>query len=350
VTLIERPPGGDPSRRTPEFFAALNRGKRSVSLDLKRPEGREALLRLARKADALLEGFRPGTMKRLGLGPDVFATERPRVVYVSISGFGQDGPARDIPGHDLSYQALSGMLHRAIGDPAPEPPWLAIGNVVGGLVAAVGVLAALRSRDASGRGPYVDLSLFDALVSLMTVHLVPTINRSGPAYVPPEPGYGLFPTKDGRMLGLSIAGEDHFWASLCELAGLDDVARRTFAERIADREALARRLRAALAERTLAEWTPLLERASVPFSPVLGLGEVAAHPQVKARGMLVEAGTGTRRRTFVRQPLQIDGSRPGPRGPAPAVGEHTREALAAAGYTPKRIESLFASGTAFESG
>src|SRR5688500_7375140 len=104
VTLIERPPGGDPSRRTPEFFGALNRGKRSVSLDLKRPDGRDALLRLARRADVLLEGFRPGTMARLGLGPADLAKVRPKLVYVSISGFGQDGPARDIPGHDLSYQ------------------------------------------------------------------------------------------------------------------------------------------------------------------------------------------------------------------------------------------------------
>jgi crotonobetainyl-CoA:carnitine CoA-transferase CaiB-like acyl-CoA transferase len=211
------------------------------------------------------------------------------------------------------------------------------------------VLAALRSKARNGRGSYVDLSLFDSLVSLMTVHLVPTINGTGPAYVPLEPAYGLFRTADGKLLGLSVAGEDHFWASLCELTGLRDAATLTFAERTTDRERLASRLRTSLTKRTLAEWTPLLTAASVPFSPVRDLAEVADEPQVKARRMLVAAGTGRRRRTYVRQPLQVDGTRPGPRGPVPAVGEHTREALAAAGYTPKRIESLFATGAAYES-
>jgi crotonobetainyl-CoA:carnitine CoA-transferase CaiB-like acyl-CoA transferase len=220
VTLVERPPGGDPSRRTPAFFEALNRNKRSVSLDLKHPDGRAALLRLAAASDVLLEGFRPGTMARLGLAPDAFAAANPRLVYVSISGFGQDGPYRDIPGHDLSYQALSGMLHRQQGNGTPSVPWLAIGNVAGGLFAAVGVLAALHARQESRTAEYVDVSLLDSLVSLMTVHLVPSINHTGPAYVPPEPAYGLFRTSDGKLLSLSIAGEDHFWASLCAITGL----------------------------------------------------------------------------------------------------------------------------------
>jgi crotonobetainyl-CoA:carnitine CoA-transferase CaiB-like acyl-CoA transferase len=348
VTLIERPPGGDPSRRTPAFFEALNRNKRSVSLDLKHPDGRAALLRLAADSDVLLEGFRPGTMARLGLGPDALASANPRLVYVSISGFGQDGPYRDIPGHDLSYQAISGMLHREIESDTPAVPWLAIGNVAGGLFAAVGVLAALRARDASGEGGYVDVSLLDSLVSLMTVNLVPSINRTGPPYVPPEPAYGLFRTADGKLLSLSIAGEDHFWASLCALTGLERYASLTFSERLADRGALDGHLRTALAKRTLAEWSQILGASKVPFSPVLGLDEVANDPQVRSRGMLTEGGSGERRRTFVRQPVRVAGRPAIALLPVPEVGEHTRASLAAAGFTLGEIDALFASGVAFE--
>ena len=349
VTLVERPPGGDPSRRTPAFFEALNRNKRSVSLDLKHPDGRDALLRLASVSDVLLEGFRPGTMARLGLGPKEVSAVNPSLVYVSISGFGQDGPYRDIPGHDLSYQAISGMLHRQLESSTPDIPWLAIGNVAGGLFAAVGVLAALQARSVSGIGGYVDVSLLDSLVSLMTVHLVPSINNTGPAYVPPEPAYGLFRTADGKLLSLSVAGEDHFWASLCGVTGLDRYAGLTFAQRIAERAVLERRLRLALAKKTLAEWSAVLGASKVPFSPVLGLAEVADDPQVRARGMLTEGGSGARRRIFVRQPIRVAGRKNRALLPAPEVGEHTRSSLAAAGFTAAQIARLFASGVAFES-
>jgi crotonobetainyl-CoA:carnitine CoA-transferase CaiB-like acyl-CoA transferase len=348
VTLVERPPGGDPSRRTPAFFEALNRNKRSASLDLKHPDGRAALLRLAAASDVLLEGFRPGTMARLGLAPDAFAAANPRLVYVSISGFGQDGPYRDIPGHDLSYQALSGMLHRQQGNGTPSVPWLAIGNVAGGLFAAVGVLAALHARQESRTAEYVDVSLLDSLVSLMTVHLVPSINHTGPAYVPPEPAYGLFRTSDGKLLSLSIAGEDHFWASLCAITGLKRYAALTFPERIAQRAVLERRLQLALSKKTLAQWSDVLAAAKVPFSPVLGLDEVADDPQVRARGMLTEGGQGARRRVFVRQPVLVAGRSARPLLPAPEVGEHTRSSLASAGFTRAEIARLFAAGVAYE--
>ena len=319
VVLVERVAGGDPSRRDPPFFAALNRDKRSVALDLKRPEGRDAVLRLARKADVLLEGFRPGTMDRLGLGYRDVSRANPRVVYVSLSGFGHTGPYRDVPGHDLSFQALAGLLHREIGESRPALPWLPLGNLAGGLFAVIETMAALRARDSSGRGSHVDVAILDALVSLVTVPLA----TRGRASELRDPGYGLFAAKDGALVALSVWGEDHLWAALCRSIGLDRYASMTFAQR-ARAPRLAAALRRAIAARPLADWSKEWRRAGVPFAPVNDLEGVVRDPQVKAR-------------------RAVRTSRRGPR-----LGEHTRELLREAGYDARRIDALVASGVAAE--
>ncbi|SNR53656.1 CaiB/BaiF CoA transferase family protein [Blastococcus mobilis] len=331
VILVERPAGGDPARQFPAFHEALNRNKRSVTLDLKSSEGREALVRLARTADVLLEGYRPGTMGRLGLGPDVLHEANPRLVIASISGFGQDGPYRDRPAHDLSYLATAGMLHEYVsGDRTGPVGQLAIGDLASAMFATVGVLAALLQRATTGSGAHVDVSMTDGLVSWMSTQLVPVLNGEPLAGIEHEPGYGLYRTSDG-LITLSVAHEDWFWRPLCDVLGMQDVAALTGPERIAREDELRERIGTELATRTRDEWVAVLDAAGVPVGPVHTLEEVGDDPHVRARGLLVDIpADGVRpRRQHVRQPLLFDGVAPAPTRHVPALGEHTEEVLAA---------------------
>ena len=339
VILVERPTG-DPSRANPAFFASLNRGKESVALDLRSAAGREAFLTLAASADALVEGFRPGVMARLGLSHEELHELNPGLVYVSISGFGQSGPYAARPGHDLSFQALAGMLHDR--DAEGEAPWLSLGNLASGTFAVIGVLAGLVSRSQTGRGSYVDLAILDSLVSLMTAHLVPLLQGAPDAHVPPEPAYGLFATADGRVLALSIYGEDAFWRSLCEAAGLPRVAGLSMPERLAREPELRVLLADAIRARPYEEWASLLERDGIPFAPVNELGAVLTDPQVAARRMVVDVSTSSGAKQFVRQPLQFDGMGPGPRSDAPELGADTERVLTAAGCPDDIIHDVLA--------
>jgi crotonobetainyl-CoA:carnitine CoA-transferase CaiB-like acyl-CoA transferase len=350
VVVVERPAGGDPARQFPAFHESLNRNKRSVAIDLKSPDGREALLRLARTADVLLEGYRPGTMDRLRLGPAVLHEANPRLVIASVSGFGQDGPYRNRPAHDLSYQAAAGMLHELAADRRTGPvSTLAIGDLSSGMFAAVGVLAALLRRGQTGEGGYVDVSMTDGLVSWMTTQLVPVLNCDAAAGFQHEPGYGVFRTSDG-LLSLSVAHEDWFWTPMCAALGMDDVAGLRARDRIARKDELRERIATVLATRSRDEWVAVLDQAGVPVGPVLALEEVADDPHVKDRGLLVEVPADHRRpaRRHVRQPLVFDGVGPGPSRHVPDVGEHTREVLGAIGYADDELERLLASGAVAE--
>jgi crotonobetainyl-CoA:carnitine CoA-transferase CaiB-like acyl-CoA transferase len=332
VILVERPAGGDPARQFPAFYEALNRNKRSVALDLKSTDGRAALLRLVRTADVLLEGYRPGTMGRLGLGPDVLHEANPGLVIASISGFGQDGPYRDRPAHDLSYQATAGMLHEFVSQDRTGPvTQLAIGDLSSAMFATVGVLAALLKRTSSGKGAHVDVSMTDGLVSWMTTQLVPVMNGEPLAGIEREPGYGLYRASDG-LLSLSVAHEDWFWRPLCDVLGMRDVAALTGPERIAREEELRTRIGKELATRPRDEWVAVLDAAGVPVGPVNSLEEVGDDPHVQARGLLVDIpADGARpRRRHVRQPLLFDGVAAAPTRHVPGLGEHTEQVLAAA--------------------
>jgi crotonobetainyl-CoA:carnitine CoA-transferase CaiB-like acyl-CoA transferase len=349
VVLVERPNGGDPARAVSAgFFEGLNRNKRSLAVDLKRAEGREILVRLARDADVLLEGFRPGAMDRLGLGYDALRELNQGLVYVSISGFGQDGPLRDRAAHDLTYQGIAGLLYERVASrdvsPTPAP---AVGDLSAGMFGALAALTGLVQRSRTGRGCHVDVSMLDGLVSWMSALLVPAINGLGRVGLPRQPAYGLFETADRRLLSLSIAHEDRFWRALCEATGLgDEAATLDVAEREARVDELRARLAGRIAQRTLAAWTEDLGRADICFGPVNDLADVAADEQVVARQLVVElAGEGERpARRHVRQPLRFDGAGPGPRRHVPGLGEHTREVLAEAGVDADAIDDLIASG------
>jgi len=337
VVQVERPAGGDPARRYPAFHAALNRGKRSAALDLKDPDGVAAVRALAARADVLLEGFRPGVMDRLGLGPERLTAENPALVYVSVSGFGQSGPYRDRPAHDLSYQAMAGLLDPGATTPDTLPV-LSLADLTSGLFAAIAALTGLAGRaggggrDASGRdggarGGHYDVSMFDSLVSLMTTHLVPAANAAAPETLGDDPGYGCYPTGDGRWLSVSIAFEDHFWRALCGVLDLPGLADVDGAARVERRAELRAAIAGALGSRPLAAWEPELAAAGVPFGAVRTPTELLGDPHLLARGMLTRVSE----EIHLRQPLVIDGHAPGPRTGCPRLGEHTDEVLAEAG-------------------
>ncbi|MAA75483.1 MAG: CoA transferase [Salinisphaeraceae bacterium] len=322
VILVERPSGGDPARGFPEFFAALNRNKRSICLDLKSDAGRDSLCRLACDADVLLEGYRPGVMRRLGLDYESLAANNPRLVYVSITGFGQDGPYRDRPAHDLSYQAMAGLLFRQADSPGVVPD-LTIGDLSSAMFATVAVLAALQQRQRTGRGTYVDVSMTDGLVSWMGTQLGAVLN-DGPLFEPDrEPAYGVYRCSDDRCLSLSIAHEDGFWTRLCEVLELPDIAALKHAERITRTAELREQLAACLARRPRAHWAKILDEQDIPWGAVNSLSEVTGDKHFRARGLFTELDG----RHFVNQPLKFAGMSASINRPSPGLGEHTAEVL-----------------------
>jgi len=345
VILVERPRGGDPARQFAPFFEALNRNKRSIAVDLKSREGRAVVERLASRSDVFLEGFRPGTAERLGLGYETLTGINPRLVYASISGYGQDGPYRNRTGHDISYQGTAGMLFRQAREGRPNRvPDVAAGDLSAGMFAVIGVLTALLARERNEKGTYVDVSMTDGLVSWMTTYLTPTLNGEPLAPVGEEPGYGAFRCGDGKLLSLSIAHEDWFWRPFCETAGLADLADLASDERISRNSELRERIAAALSARTREHWLTTFDAAGVPAGPIYDLPDVVQDPHLRLRELFVQLpGTeGTRPSWHVRQPLRLRGFACGPTRPAPKLGEHTREVLLELGYPEEQIRALFA--------
>lgn len=341
VILVERPGGGDPSRRYDGHFAALNRNKRSVALDLKSRQGHEALMRLLATSHALIEGFRPGVMDRLGLGAERLRAERPDLVYVSVSAFGQSGPRMTVTGHDLSVQAAAGMLQLAGQKDGMTVPTLPLADIASATFAALGLVASLLTRERTSYGSTVDVSMFDSLVSWTTPWLVPAMNAMRQAPFPPaEPGYGVFSSSDERRFTLSIAGEDHMWMELCGLLALEDLRNLKEPEREGRRKEIVARLREAFAGRPWHWIERNLEQRKIAFGAVLDLDDVAGDAHVAARGMIVEVEEAGAARRYVRQPLLFDTCGGEVRRPCPALGEHTHEVMLELGYSPAEIAAL----------
>ncbi|QJY44496.1 CaiB/BaiF CoA transferase family protein [Pseudonocardia broussonetiae] len=332
VVQVERPQGGDPSRAFPGHHAALNRGKRSVALDLKTPSGLAACRALVARADVLVEGFRPGVLDRLGLSPADLTRDHPGLVVVSVSGFGQDGPYRDRPAHDLSFQAVAGLLDAE----APVVPQVALADVAAGLFAAIAALTGLAGRATGGRGGHYDVGMFDALVSFVVTRLVPVANGMPADALGQDPGYGLFATADGRWISLSIVFEDHFWRALCAVSGLDALAGLTAPERAARRDGVRAELARRIAAEPLAHWERVLPAAGVAYGAVQDLAGLVEDPHLRGRGLLqtVEG------RRHLRQPLVVDGTAPGPRSGVPGLGAHTGEVLREAGVAEETVAAV----------
>jgi crotonobetainyl-CoA:carnitine CoA-transferase CaiB-like acyl-CoA transferase len=274
VTKVE-PPGGDPMRAFPELFESLNAGKASRRVDLKTDAGRAEVLDLAAGADVVLEGFRPGVVERLGVGYSHVRERNPRVVYCSISGFGQTGPLADAPGHDLTYLAWAGALSPD-GTP-PVAPRIPVADLSAGMAAAHAVCAALVRRE----GAYLDIAIADVLATWTGPADARLQGMSGPTRA--IPGYGTFATADGGWVALGVLDENPFWAGLCTALGLDVHAALTFADRVARTQELQVAVSAAIATRPRAELVAQLLTAGVPCAPVLDRAGMLAleHFQVR---------------------------------------------------------------------
>lgn len=327
VVLVERPGSGDPTRAYPGFFDSMARGKRSVVLDLKTDGGRSVLWDLLETADVLVEGFRPGTMERLGFSPASVGDRHPRLLYVSISGYGQTGPNRLRSGHDLTYQAEAGVLYEHVPPaPPPPPPSLALGDLSAAMFAVQGVLAGMLRRERTGLGGHIDVAMVDCLSTLLAAHVGPVTNGTGPPGFPYEPGYGVFVTADGVHLALGVAHEDHFWRALCDVTGLGGERHLGAAARFADHGRLRRQLATAIARHTAPHWEHVLGAADVPYGRVRRLQDLPLTAQSVARETFT-AQDGPTSAVHVRQPLVFDGVAPGPRRGVPALGEHATEVL-----------------------
>ena len=333
VILVERPAGGDPSRRFVGLFAALNRNKRSVAIDLKTEAGRAQFLSLVDTADVVLEGFRPGVMARLGLDAAVLRARKPSLVCLSISSFGQTGPSAQLAGHDLSIQAALGMIEVPVGQEASAAmPVLPLADIASGMYAAFGIVTGLFARSRTEQGSQIDVSMSDSLLSWMSIFLVPPALGLPIRPLPPnDPGYGLFGTADGRQLTLSIAGEDRMWASLCRLLELGDgLASLDEAERCRRRDEIVPVLRAAIGRCTHDALCTALADARIAFAPVRRQDEVLRDPHTDARRMAVAVDGSGGAGPYVRQPLIVDGQIGSFTRDVPALGQHNAELLGSA--------------------
>ncbi|MGH2916603.1 MAG: CaiB/BaiF CoA transferase family protein [Solirubrobacteraceae bacterium] len=332
------------------LFLALNRGKRSVRLNLKSDGGREALLALARDADVLLESFRPGVMDRLGVGYERLRAVNPRLVWCAITGYGQQGPGRERSGHDLNYLALNGVL--GLTGEANGPPVQASAQVAdlggGALMAAVGILAALRECDRSGEGQLVDISMFDGSLSWLAMVAAQTL-ASGHAPVRGELGlagrytcYRPYQCADGWVTLAAL--EPKFWRAWCEGVGRQELIDHAFDPPGSPAHSA---VCAVFAARTRAQWRAFAAGHDCCLEPVLSLDEALDSELVAAREMVVElAQPGVERPVrLLGTPIKLSRTPADPaRGPGPALGEHTDEVLAAAGYTATQLRIMHAAG------
>jgi crotonobetainyl-CoA:carnitine CoA-transferase CaiB-like acyl-CoA transferase len=356
VIKIEDPGLGDYMRVVPPLvdgtsypFLMVNRGKRSAVIDLRTREGRGVLYRLAKKADVFIEQFRPRTTKALGIDYPRIRRANPRIVYCSFGGFGRTGPYANKPGHDLNFEALAGILSVTSTEGGrPAIPGVPVSDLASALLAATSITASLLRRERFGGGEFLDVSIFDASLSLMVLNLAHYLGTlelpaAGETIVTGVfPFYNLYETKDGRWLSVACV-EGKFWRRLCELLGLAAHIDEQFAGGEVGKHVM-RNLQEAFRRRTLAAWTELFDAEDLPVSPVRTMDEVVDDPHVKARGLLPLVSVGAGKRRVLAHPAKLHAS--GVRTPAnaPRRGEHTDEVLRWAGFTRSQIAALRAKG------
>lgn len=324
VIKIEEPGGGDYARSlSPELFAIVNRNKRSVCLDLRRPQDAERLREMVRDADAVLESFRPGVMDRLGCGYQALRRINPALVYGALTGYGQDGPYRDRAGHDIDYRAHAGELDQAgAADGPPAPGNFQVADLAGGaLTMALGLTAALLRAKLHGTGAFVDVAMLDGTFALQAVAQA-SVNATGTAPARGAdmlsgglPNYGCYRCADGRYLAVG-ALEPKFWQRLCAALDRPDLLRRPLGGGAAA-QALRAELAALFATRPRDEWLRMLEAADCCVAPVLDPVEARQDPQLRARGM-VEQVDG---RSMPGFPIRLVDEELPPATPAPALGQ-----------------------------
>ncbi|KQU89766.1 carnitine dehydratase [Variovorax sp. Root318D1] len=346
VVKIEDTGAGDYA--SPSVRALVNRNKRAIRIDLKHAQGVATLLRLCRDADVLVEGFRPGVMQRLGVGYEAVAAVNPRIVYCSISGFGQTGPLSDTPGHDLNYASLAGVADQ-IGNAAGSAlSNLPVADLLGGTMTAVaGILAALFDAARSGRGRHVDIAMADgvlahAVLPLAGLHQHGQVARIGQSALTGALAcYGYYRTADDRQVAVG-ALEPKFWHDLCRLLERPDLAPLHRSGDAATEERLRTELAAIFGARPLAHWRALFHDGVGCVTPVLRIDETLEHPHFRARGMRVAADDAAPPQLGC--PIKMTGFEPAVPRPAPRAGEHTDEILRQAGLDASAVAELRAAG------
>lgn len=351
VIKVEEPSTGDYARYSDPFvdgvgalFSAVNRGKKSVTVDLKAEEGTEVVLDLAEEVDVVFEQFRPGVAERLGVGYDAVKERNPDVVYVSLTGYGQEGPYSQRPGHDLNYVGFAGLLDMTRGseDAAPEIPGYPIGDMSGGLFAAFATVSALLQRELTGEGDYVDVAMTDVVLSFSQA-----VSAQAAAGQQPRPGatelsgglpcYDVYECSDGEYVTLA-ALEPKFWTAFCDELGLDEIADDHMAgeER---REEVREIVSAKFKERPRDEWEEMLADTEVPVGPVKTPNEALEDEQIRERGIVEQDGPMPR----VGFPA-LSASERASEETVPGMGEHNEEVLERAGYSESEIEALHEQG------
>jgi crotonobetainyl-CoA:carnitine CoA-transferase CaiB-like acyl-CoA transferase len=359
VVKVEPPPRGDDTRLwgppfvngISSYFLSINRNKRSIGLNLKTPEGQEVLWKLIDRADVLVENFRPGVLEKLGFGYDAVSKRNPRIVYASISGYGQTGPYKDRPGYDVVAQGESGVVDLT-GEPDRQPVKVgaSIADIVAGLYAYQGILLALLARHRTGKGQRIDIALLDSLISVLTYQAESYLatgrspKRLGtrhPSIVP----YETFETKDG-FVNVGAANEKQ-WQNFCRALGFTDLAFdsrfNTMAGRISNYDELRSILGAEMKKYTRAEAFELLAKYELPVGPINTVAEVLEDPHIHAREMVQELTHpeyGPLR--YVGIPVKMSDTPGAMQSPPPRFGEHNRDVLKDLGYDDRAIDAFTA--------
>ena len=358
VLKVEETGRGDYQRTFPPMgkvdsgtFLLCNRNKKSITLNLKSEEGKAVFKKLAAEADVVVEGFRPGVMKRLGLDYETLKEINPRLIYCAVSGFGQDGPYKMVAGHDLNYMGIIGALplFGMAGGP-PMVPGLLTADIGGGsLMAAYGILAALLARQATGQGQFVDVSMMDGAMSFIAYHasepLFGDVDPKGGEYrnTGGAPCYSIFRCKDGNYVTLG-ALEEHFWERFCDAAGVPELK----ADQFPDGEARSKQFEAldhVFEQRTRAEWVELFFKHDIPGGPVNTMREAFEDPHVKAREMVMHVDHPVEGRIpQLGFPVKFSGTPARISAPPPTLGQHTNEVLERLGYTQQQIAEMAKNG------
>jgi CoA:oxalate CoA-transferase len=363
VIKVERPPYGDVARTTGPivngescYFFSINRGKKSVCLDLKAERGRELFLRLVGLSDVLMENFTPGTMDKLGLGYDVLQKDNPRLIYAATSGFGQTGPERLRPALDIVVQGMGGVMS-ITGEPDGPPlrPGLSLGDIAAGLYTAIGVLAALHERERSGQGQMIDVAMLDCQIAILenafiryfaTGELPKPIGSRHPLATP----FQAFPTSDSWIVLALSWGVENQWELFCATIGrmdlIDDPRFDTPALRTEHHAELEPILNEAMRQKTTSDWLEEFDAIGLPCGPLNNIAQAAEQPQVVARRMLVEVEhPRIGRLKLPDTPVKLSRTPGGIRGPSPALGQDTYEVLSSLlGLSAEEMAELTAAG------
>jgi len=359
IVRVERPGVGDETRHwgppwvgeLSAYYLCTNRNKKGITVDLKKKEGQEIIRRLAERSDILLENFLPGDLAKMNLGYEDIKALNPKIIYASVTGYGQSGPYRDQPGFDFILQAQGGLMS-IIGEEEGPPMkvGVAIVDITAGLFACSAILAALHYREKTGVGQHIDMALLDAQVAwlanqgsnyLVSGKVPRRMGNAHPNIVP----YETFAAKDGIYIALGV-GNDNQWRKFCKLAGIepltDDPLYATNPKRVENRKKLVPLLQEVFLRKDSGEWLKLLSEAEIPVGPINTIDRVFADPQVLARQMLVEMEhPKVGKFKVVGSPLKLSATPPQYRIPPPLLGEHTEEVLRnVLGYDKEKIARL----------